>query len=191
MIPLLTLAIPGSPPAAMFLAAIWLHGVQPGPMLPIENPGFLFEVAIVLLLATCFMLIWGLILARPMATILKIKREILMPIILPLTVIGAYAGGVRVFDIKVTFFFGILGYILRKLDYPMAPLVLGIILGPLADVSFRQALMQSRGSLIPLLGRPLGIILLAAIAFIAYSGFRRTIEYARKHDHPDSPKSIE
>ncbi|HZK61270.1 MAG TPA: tripartite tricarboxylate transporter permease, partial [Anaerovoracaceae bacterium] len=68
MIPLLTLAIPGSPPAAMFLAAIWLHGVQPGPMLPIENPGFLFEVAIVLLLATCFMLIWGLILARPMAT---------------------------------------------------------------------------------------------------------------------------
>jgi putative tricarboxylic transport membrane protein len=145
----------------------------------------------VLLLATCFMLIWGLTLARPMATILKIKREILMPIILPLTVIGAYAGGVRVFDIKVTFFFGILGYILRKLDYPMAPLVLGIILGPLADVSFRQALMQSRGSLIPLLGRPLGIILLAAIAFIAYSGFRRTIEYARKHDHPDSPKSIE
>jgi len=191
MIPLLTLAIPGSPPAAMFLAAIWLHGVQPGPMLPIENPGFLFEVAIVLLLATCFMLIWGLILARPMATILKIKREILMPIILPLTVIGAYAGGVRVFDIKVTFFFGILGYILRKLDYPMAPLVLGIILGPLADVSFRQALMQSRGSLIPLLGRPLGIILLTAIVLIAYSGFRRTIEYARKHDHPDSPKSIE
>lgn len=191
MIPLLTLAIPGSPPAAMFLAAIWLHGVQPGPMLPIENPGFLFEVAIVLLLATCFMLIWGLILARPMATILKIKREILMPIILPLTVIGAYAGGIRVFDIKVTFFFGILGYILRKLDYPMAPLVLGIILGPLADVSFRQALMQSRGSLIPLLGRPLGIILLTAIVLIAYSGFRRTIEYARKHDHPDSPKSIE
>jgi len=191
MIPLLTLAIPGSPPAAMFLAAIWLHGVQPGPMLPIENPGFLFEVAIVLLLATCFMLIWGLILARPMATILKLKREILMPIILPLTVIGAYAGGVRVFDIKVTFFFGILGYILRKLDYPMAPLVLGIILGPLADVSFRQALMQSRGSLIPLLGRPLGIILLTAIVLIAYSGFRRTIEYARKHDHPDSPKSIE
>ena len=73
----------------------------------------------------------------------------------------------------------------------MAPLVLGIILGPLADVSFRQALMQSRGSLIPLLGRPLGIILLTAIVLIAYSGFRRTIEYARKHDHPDSPKSIE
>ncbi len=191
MIPLLTLAIPGSPPAAMFLAAIWLHGVQPGPMLPIENPGFLFEVAVVLILATFLMLIEGLLIAKPMATILKLKREILMPIILPLTVIGAYAGGVRVFDIKVTFFFGILGYILRKLDYPMAPLVLGIILGPLADISFRQALMQSRGSLIPLLGRPLGLILIAAIAFITYSGFRRAIEYSRKNSNSDSLKTIE
>jgi putative tricarboxylic transport membrane protein len=114
-----------------------------------------------------------------------------MPIILPLTVIGAYAGGVRIFDIKVTFFFGILGYVLRKLDYPMAPLVLGIILGPLADVSFRQALMQSRGSLIPLLGRPLGIVLLTAIVLIAYSGIRRTIEYTRKNSHSDSLKSVE
>ncbi len=181
MIPLLTLAVPGSPPAAMFLAAIWLHGVQPGPMLPIEHPGFLFEVAISLLIATFFMLIWGLIIAKPVASLLKLRREILMPLILPLTVIGAYAGGVRVFDIKVTFFFGILGYILRKLDYPMAPLVLGIILGPLADISFRQALMQSRGSLIPLLGRPVGIVLMIAIGLIAYSGFRRTIEYTRKH----------
>jgi len=186
MIPLLTLAIPGSPPAAMFLAAIWLHGVQPGPMLPIEHPGFLYEVAISLLIATFFMLILGLIIAKPIASILKIRREILMPIVLPLTVIGAYAGGVRIFDIKVTFFFGILGYILRKLDYPMAPLVLGIILGPLADISFRQALMQSRGSLIPLLGRPVGIVLLVAIAWIAYSGFRRTIEYTRKHTQKDT-----
>lgn len=186
MIPLLTLAVPGSPPAAMFLAAIWLHGVRPGPMLPVESPTFLYEVAIVLLLASCFMLVWGLLVAKPMATVLKLKREILMPIILPLTVIGAYAGGMRVFDIKVTFFFGILGYVLRKLDYPMAPLVLGIILGPLADVSFRQALMQSRGKLLPLLKRPVGIVLLIAIVLIAYSGFRRTIEYTRKQSQPDS-----
>lgn len=186
MIPLLTLAVPGSPPAAMFLAAIMLHGVRPGPMLPVERPTFLYEVAITLLLASCFMLVWGLLLAKPMATVLKLKREILMPIIIPLTVIGAYAGGVRVFDIKVTFFFGILGYVLRKLDYPMAPLVLGLILGPMADVSFRQALMQSRGSLLPLLKRPLGLILLLAIALVAYSSFRQTIEYTREHSQPDS-----
>ncbi len=188
MIPLLTLAVPGSPPAAMFLAAIWLHGIQPGPMLPIEHPGFLYEVAIALILATFFILVWGLILAKPMATILKLRREILMPIILPLTVIGAYASGVRIFDVKVTFFFGILGYILRKLEYPMAPLVLGIILGPLADISFRQALMQSRGSLIPLLQRPLGLILLAAIILIAYSGIKRTVQYTKEHLQIDISK---
>jgi len=188
MTPLLTLAVPGSPPAAMFLAAIWLHGIQPGPMLPIEHPGFLYEVAIALILATFFILVWGLILAKPMATILKLRREILMPIILPLTVIGAYASGVRIFDVKVTFFFGILGYILRKLEYPMAPLVLGIILGPLADISFRQALMQSRGSLIPLLQRPLGLILLAAIILIAYSGIKRTVQYTKEHLQTDISK---
>ena len=188
MIPLLTLAIPGSPPSAMFLAAIWLHGVRPGPMLPTEHPGFLYLIASTLFLASVFMLICGLLLARPMATILKVKREILMPIILPLTVIGAFAGGIRSFDIKVAFVFGILGYILRQLDYPMAPLVLGIILGPIADISFRQALMQSRGSLIPLLGRPLGLILLAAILLIIYSGVRRTLEFSREQHRLNTSK---
>ncbi|MDY0094839.1 MAG: tripartite tricarboxylate transporter permease [Candidatus Vecturithrix sp.] len=179
MIPLLTLAVPGSPPAAMFLAAIWLHGIRPGPMLPVEQPGFLYVVAAMLFLASISMLIWGLLLARPMAWILKINREILMPIIVPLTVIGAFAGGVRSFDIIVMFVFGMIGYILRQLDYPMAPLVLGIILGPMADISFRQALMQSRGSLVPLLSRPIGLILITAIALIAFSGVRRAAEYSK------------
>ncbi len=95
-----------------------------------------------------------------------------MPIIVPLTVIGAYAGNVNIFDIHVMFIFGILGYILRKLNYPMAPLVLGIILGPSADISFRQALMQGQGSLIPLLGRPVGLVLMIAIAWILFAGVR-------------------
>ncbi len=180
MIPMLTLAVPGSPPAAMFLAAIWLHGVRPGPMLPVEHPGFLYMIAIMLLCATFAMLIWGLILAKPMAKILKVKREILMPIIVPLTVIGAYAGNVRGFDITVMLIFGLIGYVLRKLDYPMAPLVLGIILGDMADISFRQALMQSRGSLLPLMTRPIGIILMVAIILIAYSGIKRAVEFSRE-----------
>lgn len=170
MIPLLTLAIPGSPPSAMFLAAVWLHGIKPGPMLAFESPGFLYLSAVTLILATFSMLGFGLLLVKPMVKILKINRKILMPIIIPLTVIGAYAGNVNIFDIKVMFVFGMLGYILRKLNYPMAPLVLGIILGPMADISFRQALMQGQGSVIPLLGRPIGIILMLAIVWIAISG---------------------
>ena len=180
MIPLMTLAVPGSPPAAMFLAAIWIHGIKPGPMLPVENPGFLYTVAVMLFIASVSMLIFGLMLAKPMAKILKVKREILMPIIVPLTVIGAYAGAVNSFDIVVMFAFGLIGYVLRKLDYPMAPLVLGIILGPMADISFRQALMQSRGSIIALMDRPIGLVLMIAIALILFSGIKRAVEFSKE-----------
>ena len=174
MIPLLTLAVPGSPPAAMFLAAIWLHGIKPGPMLAFESPDFLYLTAVTLFIATASMLVFGLLLTKPMVKILKLNRKILMPIIVPLTVIGAYAGNVNIFDIHVMFIFGILGYILRKLDYPMAPLVLGIILGPTADISFRQALMQGQGSIIPLLGRPVGIVLMVAIVWILFTGIKNS-----------------
>ena len=179
MIPLLTLAVPGSPPAAMFLAAIWLHGVRPGPMLAIESPSFLYSIAITLFFASVAMLILGLLLVKPMVTVLKVKREILMPIIVALTVIGAYAGGVRTFDIYIMFFFGLIGFALRELDYPMAPLVLGIILGPMADVSFRRALIRTQGDYLSLFTRPIGVVLIVAILLMIWSGVRRSLEYSR------------
>jgi putative tricarboxylic transport membrane protein len=180
MIPLLTLAVPGSPPAAMFLAAMNLHGVRPGPMLNIENPAFLPMVGAALICASLAMLFWGLLLAKPMVGILKIKREVLLPLVVPLTVIGAYGGGVRIFDVYLMLFAGMLGYFLRQMDYPLAPMVLGLILGPLADVSFRQALMQSRGEFMPLLQRPIGLILLAAVAWLIWSGVVRARAYYGK-----------
>ena len=119
------------------------------------------------------MLVIGLLLTRPMVHVLKLNRKILMPIVAPMTVIGAFATNVNIFDIKVMFIFGVLGFILRKFEFPMAPLVLGLILGNMADKAFRQALMQGQGSVIPLLGRPVGLILIAAIILSLYSGFRR------------------
>ena len=163
----------GSPQAAMFMAAIILHGVKPGPMLSIEQPEFLYTTGVTLFVAACFMLVIGLLLTRPMVHVLKLNRKILMPIVVPMTVIGAFATNVNIFDIKVMFIFGVLGFILRKFEFPMAPLVLGLILGNMADKAFRQALMQGQGSVIPLLGRPVGLILIAAIILSLYSGFRR------------------
>ncbi|HHT49957.1 MAG TPA: tripartite tricarboxylate transporter permease [Eubacteriaceae bacterium] len=173
MIPLLTLSVPGSPQAAMFMAAIILHGVRPGPMLALEDPQFLYTTAITLFLASFAMLIMGIILTRPMVHVLKLNRKILMPIVVPMTVIGAYATNVNIFDIKVMFIFGFLGFILRKLDFPMAPLVLGLILGEMADKGFRQALMQGQGSIMPLLGRPIGLILIGVIILSIISGMRK------------------
>jgi len=187
MIPLLTLAIPGSPQAAMFLAAIWLHGVKPGPMLAIEQPTFLYVTALTLFVAAVSMLVIGLAITKPMVKILKINRKILMPIIVPMTVIGAYAGNVSIFDIKVMLIFGVAGFLLRKMKYPMAPLVLGLILGPTADLGFRQALMMGQGSVIPLLGRPVGIILMATILLIIVSGVRKAFRSKTHEQKPEIP----
>ncbi len=177
MIPMLTLAVPGSPPNALLLAAITLHGIKAGPMLETENPGFLALIAVILAVAALAMVVWGLLLTKPMVAILKVKREILLPLVVPLTLIGAYAGGVRVFDVYAMLFFGLLGYVLRRLDFPLAPLVLGLILGPMADISFRRALMQSRSSFAPLLERPIGLVLIAAILFILITGIIKIRQY--------------
>lgn len=182
MIPMLTLAIPGSPPNALMLAAMQLHGIRPGPTMNTETPWLLPYVGMTLFAASAAMLFWGLTLAKPMIAILKIKREILLPLVVPLTLIGAYAAETRIFNVYVMLAFGLLGYILRRMDYPLAPLVLGLILGPIADISFRRALMQSRGAILPLLERPIGIILMLAVAYILYAGVKRIIlYYSPKH----------
>ena len=182
MVPVLTLAVPGSPPSAMFLAAMMLHGVRCGPMLNMETPFFLPLVGVSLILASCAILFWGLLLARPLVAMLKVKRELLMPLIIPLTIIGAFASNGKIFDVYVMLGAGVMGYIFRQLEYPMAPLVLGLILGPMADEKFRSALMQSRGEILPLLQRPIGLILMLCIAWMIWKGVKRAKEYYRVLD---------
>ena len=144
-IPLLTLAVPGSPPAAILLGAFMVHNIQPGPMLFETNPGFIFQIAALIFAATIALWIVGMIIARPMTAILKVPNQYLMPIVAVLSVVGAYALSLNAFDITVVFIFGILGYALDKMKYAAAPMVLGIILGPMIDSNFRRALIASRG----------------------------------------------
>ncbi len=180
MIPMLTLAIPGSTQAAMFLAALNLHGIQPGPMLTINDPNFMYVVGLVIIFAAVTMLVLAFVLTKPMVVILQMNRKLLMPIIVAMTVAGAYASRSTVFDVKLMLVFGIIGYLLRKFGIPLAPLTLGLILGATADTSFRQALTQSGGSIIPLLSRWMGLILLAVVLFTAISGIRKTVKATRE-----------
>lgn len=159
LIPALTLAVPGSAPAAVLLAAMLIHGIQPGPMIMIEAPDFVFQVVWMVVLATIAMGIFGILLTRPLLTILLIPRERLMPIVFVLCVIGPYAITQRLFDVYVMVFFGILGFILREMKYPMAPLVLGIILGDLLDKNLRRALVLSDGDITPFFTRPISAVL--------------------------------
>jgi len=164
LIPALTLAVPGSAPAAVLIAALFIHGVRPGPMIMIEQPQFVYLVVAMLLLATLAITIFGLLLTRPLLMVLRIPRERLMPVVFVLCVIGPYAITQRLFDVWAMLGFGIVGFILRRMEYPMAPLVLGIILGDLLDKNLRRGLTLSDGDFSPFLTRPISAVFAALIA---------------------------
>jgi putative tricarboxylic transport membrane protein len=170
LIPALTLAVPGSAPAAVLIAALFIHGVRPCPMIMIEQPEFIYSVAAMLLLATIAILIYGLSLTRVFILVLKIPREYLMPLVFALCVIGPYALTQRVFDIWVMVVFGLIGFVLRQMNYPMAPLVLGIILGDLLDKSLRRGLTLSDGDLSPFFTRPISAAFVVIILLTVFAG---------------------
>jgi putative tricarboxylic transport membrane protein len=159
IIPVLTLAIPGSAPAAVLLAAMFIHGIRPGPMIMVESPQFVYQVVAMVFFATLAMLVYGVGLTRLLLKVLTIPRTRLMPVVFVLCTIGAYAITSRVFDIWVMIGFGIGGYILRQMKYPMAPLVLGIILGDILDKNLRRGLVLTDGDLTPFFTRPICLVL--------------------------------
>ncbi len=145
LIPMLTLAVPGSPPAAVLLGALMIHNIIPGPMIMTDNPPFISYISALLFLAVLALWVAGLILAKPMTQILKVPTQFLMPIVGALSIVGAYAISNRPFDIVIALIFGVLGYFLDKMHYSPAPIVLGLILGGMIDENFRRALIVSKG----------------------------------------------
>lgn len=169
IIPVLSLAVPGSAPAAVLLAAFLMHGYRPGPLLMTESPSFVYNVSIYLIAASFMMWILAMIIARGTVRILGVKKKLLMPVIFLLCVIGAYLINYNKFDIKVMFVFGMVGLALSATDFPAAPFLLGVILGPMADSNLRRGLRLSDGSLLPMFQRPICIFFLLIIAFMIIS----------------------
>jgi putative tricarboxylic transport membrane protein len=169
IIPVLTLAVPGSAPAAVLMAAMMIHGLNPGPMLAITSPEFIYQIVAMLVIADMVKLFYGLILVRPLLWILLIPRARLMPVVFVLCTVGAFAITSRLFDIWVMLGAGVVGFILRELRFPMAPLVLGIVLGDLLDKNLLRGLVLSGGDLTPFFTRPISmglcVLTLAAAAW--------------------------
>jgi putative tricarboxylic transport membrane protein len=157
IIPALALGIPGSAPSAVLMAAMIIHGIQPGPMLMIEHPQFIYDVVAMTSLATVSILVFGLFLIKPLLLVLKIRRTVLMPIIFLLCTVGAFASASRLFDIYCMLAIGIGAFFLRRRGYQMAPFVLGLVLGGLLDKSLRRGLVLSDGSIEPFFTRPISI----------------------------------
>ena len=166
VIPVLTLGIPGSAPAAVLMAAMLIHGVQPGPMIMVQSPQFVYDVVAMMLFASLGILFYGLTLTRLMIRVLQVPQTVMVPIIMVLCTVGSFAIAGRLFDIWVMLGFGMLGFILRQLNYPMAPLVLGIVLGDLMEKSLRRGLVLSDGSLEPFLTRPISLAIWITIALV-------------------------
>jgi len=165
IIPALALAVPGSAPAAVLMAAMIIHGVQPGPMLMVNQPQFAYDVVAITLMATLAILFFGLFLVRPLLWVLRVPRAIIMPVVFVLCVLGAYAIASRVFDIWVMLAVGVVCFVLRRRGYPAAPFVLGLVLGDIVDKSLRRGLVIADGDLTPFFTRPIAGVL-AAIVFL-------------------------
>ncbi|HSI55311.1 MAG TPA: tripartite tricarboxylate transporter permease [Ramlibacter sp.] len=165
IIPSLALGIPGSAPSAVLMAAMIIHGVQPGPMLMIQHPHFIYEVVAMTTLASITILLFGLFGVRPLLHVLKVRRAILMPIVFLLCTIGAFASASRLFDIYAMIAIGLVAFFLRRRGYEMAPLVLGLVLGPLLDKSLRRGLVLSDGSLLPFFTRPIALAFAVVTVF--------------------------
>ncbi len=170
LIPVLALGVPGSAPSAVLMAAMIIHGVQPGPMLMVEHPHFIYHVVAMTTLASFAILLFGLFGVRPMLQVLKVPRDILMPIVFLLCTVGSFAVASRLFDVYIMVAVGIGAYFLRRRGYEMAPLVLGLVLGPLLDKSLRRGLVLSDGSLLPFFTRPisLGFAAITIFTFLLY-----------------------
>jgi len=148
-----------------------LHGVTPGPMITFEHPNFIIEVAAILLMASLTMWVVGMLMAKQVVKVLRIPPQIFMPIIGVLCIIGSYALGMNIFNLYLMLPVGIISYFLIEMGYPIAPLVIGVILGPMADENLRRALMVSQGSFMPVFTRPVALILFLIIVWTVVSQF--------------------
>ena len=168
MIPLLTLGIPGDTVTAILLGALMIQGLTPGPMLLKQNYNILAEILWIFVIAYVFMLILGLFASRIFPYIIRTPMPVMVPIIIVLCIIGGYAYNNSFFDVKILFLLGIIGYVLMKFGFPIPPMVLGLVLGPIIEPNFRRALMGADMNPLVFVTRPVSlcIIILAVIMFI-------------------------
>jgi putative tricarboxylic transport membrane protein len=147
LLPMLSLGIPGSPTAAVLLGGLLIWGLQPGPLLFVEKPDFVWGLIASMYLGNIAGLFVVLTCVPIFASILRIPFSIIAPVIIVVCAVGAFTVHNAMFDVWLMLGFGVLGYLFKKLDYPMAPMVLALVLGDRAEDSFRQAMLLSQGSL--------------------------------------------
>ena len=182
LIPALTLGIPGDAVTALILGAFFLHGLRPGPLLMVRSPDIFWVIVFIGIISNIFLLIFGLLYSRISVYIITVKITILMPIIILISAIGSYAFESNMFHVQAMLVLGIIGWIMRKFDFSIGAMVLGIILGPIIDDNLRRALLLSHGSnlLISFLSRPISAVLIVLILGLILSEIQWVKNLPRK-----------
>jgi putative tricarboxylic transport membrane protein len=172
-IPMITLGIPGDAVTAIMIGALFIHGLNPGPMLMIDQPDMFWFIVGALVMANFFMLIFGLTGVRVFTKIVEMPRAVLIPLIMLLSIVGAYAVNNSLNDVYWMLGFGILGYFMKQYDYPLGPVILGVILSRLLDDNWRRAIISVResvpGFMAGVLGSPLSTVLFVSVVLIFVS----------------------
>jgi putative tricarboxylic transport membrane protein len=164
LVPLLTLGVPGSGTTAIMLGALMLWGLRPGPLLFEKNPELVWGLIASMYIGNVLLLILNLPLIGLWVKLLSVPPRILMPLILLFCFTGTYAVSSNLFDLWIMVAFGMVGFVLQRYGYPVAPIVLGLILGPMLETHFRRALIVSRGDYGIFLQRPIAAVLLTIAA---------------------------
>lgn len=191
MIPLLTLGIPGSAATAIMLAAMLIHGINPGPLLFRMDPTLVYTIFVSMIIANLLMIAAAFLVARGFSTLMKVPPAVLGAFIIVLSVVGAYGVRNNIFDVYICLVFGVLGFIMKRADFPTAPLVLGVILGPLAERYFLTSLANYQDNFWIFVQRPIsGTILGLAVIFVLWTLLpNKASRQKRASDTAQTPQS--
>lgn len=169
MVPLLSLGIPGSATTAVMIGGLTIHGIIPGPMLMVQNQDLVYSIFIGMLVANVLMIFFGIKIASHFAKVLKVPYVLVGPCIIVLCMTGVFALRNNMMDLVVMLALGAFGYMLQVLDYPIAPLIIGLVLGPVAEISLRRAMILTNFDFIAVITEPIaGVMLLISVFSLCY-----------------------
>ncbi len=174
--------------AAVLLGAFMIHGMQPGPLLFKESGVAVYAILLGMILIDVVMFIFGQLFIKVLIAAVSVSKAVLYPIVLVLCVAGMYAYNSDMFDVQAMLFMGIVGYILRRLGFPLAPMAIGFVLGSMTEEKMRQALILGRGNVLVFFSHPIAVgfffVTIAAVGWYVWSEYRKSKQLQMKEAHP-------
>ena len=187
LIVLLTLGIPGDNATSMVLAGFQIHSITPGPLLFKTSAALVYALFAAFIIANLVMMVSELLGLPLFSKVLSIPGSYLLPVVIACCFVGSFSANNRIFDILVMVIFGLVGYILKRWEYPLAPMVVGFILAPLLEENVRRSLMRTEGSFLPILSSPIALVFFILTAVMVVLSVRSELKERKKKNQETAP----